>query len=94
LTVKSKKTIKMIFQNTLPSTGAGEGGAKINCGSLFSKYGVKLAGIGGGIGAIFFGFWSCFTIHPLCILAGILQICAGLLIIGALHVLWFLAVVS
>ena len=66
----------------MPSTGAGEGGAKINCGSLFSKYGVKLAGIGGGIGAIFFGFWSCFTIHPLCILAGILQICAGILVIA------------
>ena len=60
----------------MPSNGAGEGG-----GSFFSKYGVKLAGIGGGIGAIFFGFWSCLRIHPLCILAGILQICAELLII-------------
>ena len=66
----------------MPSTGAGEGGEKIDCGSFFSKYGVKLAGIGGGIGAIFFGFWSCITIHPLCILAGILQICAGFLVIA------------
>ena len=51
-------------------------------GGWFSKYGMKLAGIGGGIGAVFFGFWSCFTIYPLCILAGILQICAGLLVIA------------
>ena len=71
-----------IGSNLPPSDGAGEGEAKINCGSWFSKYGVKLAGIGGGIGATFFGFWSCFTIHPLCILAGILQICAGLLVIA------------
>ena len=61
--------------NLAPSDGTGEG-------SWISKYGVKLAGIGGGIGAIFFGFWSCFTIYPLCILAGILQICAGLLVIA------------
>jgi len=61
--------------NLAPSDGTGEGG-------WFSKYGMKLAGIGGGIGAVFFGFWSCFTIYPLCILAGILQICAGLLVIA------------
>ena len=31
--------------------------------------------------AVFFGFWCCITITPLCIVAGIWQICAGLFII-------------
>ena len=74
-----------IGSNLAPSNGAGEGGVKINCGSLVSKYGVKLVGIGGGIGAIFFGVWRCVTIYPLCIIAGILQICAGLIVIGLFH---------
>ena len=31
--------------------------------------------------AIFFGFWCCITFSPLCIVAGIWQICAGLFMI-------------
>merc|ERR1711981_446832 len=45
------------------------------------RYAGKGAGIGGGLVAIFFGFWCCITFSPLCIVAGIWQICAGLFMI-------------
>ena len=31
--------------------------------------------------AVFFGFWCCISLSPLCIVAGIWQICAGLFVI-------------
>jgi len=66
------------FSNLAPS--GGEEGA--NSGApWYMKYAGKAAGIGGGLAAVFFGFWCCITLSPLCIVAGIWQICAGLFVI-------------
>jgi len=66
------------FSNLAPS--GGEEGA--NSGApWYMKYAGKAAGIGGGLVAVFFGFWCCITLSPLCIVAGIWQICAGLFVI-------------
>lgn len=49
--------------------------------SGWKKYAVKGAGVVGGIAAIIFGFWSCISIYPLCIVAGIWDIFSGLFMV-------------
>lgn len=67
------------FSNLAPSSGGDEGA---NSGApWYMKYAGKAAGIGGGLVAIFFGFWCCISLSPLCIVAGIWQICAGLFVV-------------
>jgi len=65
------------FSNLTPGGGGeDEGGLP-----WYLKWAGKGAGIISGGAAVFFGFWCCITITPLCIVAGIWQICAGLFII-------------
>lgn len=47
----------------------------------WTKYGVKGAGVAGGLIAIIFGFWSCIGFSALCIVAGLWDIFAGLFMI-------------
>jgi len=67
------------FSNLAPSSGGDEGAN--SGGPWYMKYAGKAAGIGGGLVAIFFGFWCCISLSPLCIVAGIWQICAGLFVV-------------
>jgi len=67
------------FSNLAPSSGGGDGAD--SGGPWYMKYAGKAAGIGGGLVAIFFGFWCCLSLSPLCIIAGIWQICAGLFVV-------------
>jgi len=69
------------FSNLGPSGGGGgEAGPQSDL-PWWMRYAGKGAGIGGGCVAIFFGFWCCFSLSPLCIVAGVWQICAGLFVI-------------
>lgn len=45
------------------------------------KYAGKGAGTVGGIVAVVFGVWCCISISPMCIVAGVFQIAAGLCVI-------------
>jgi len=67
------------FSNLKPSSGGDEGAD--SGAPWYMKYAGKAAGIGGGLVAIFFGFWCCISLSPLCIVAGIWQICAGLFVV-------------
>jgi len=68
------------FSNMAPG-GGGEGGGPQSDVPWWMRYAGKGAGIGGGVVAVFFGFWCCISFSPLCIVAGIWQICAGLFVI-------------
>jgi len=61
--------------------GAGGGQDTADGVPWWMKYLGKAAGILAGLAAMFFGAWCCLTIFPLCIVAGIWQICAGFLMI-------------
>ncbi|CAB4055621.1 unnamed protein product [Lepeophtheirus salmonis] len=63
-----------------PTGGSGAGAANDGVPWLL-KYGSKAIGIAAGIAAMFFGLWVCITLSPLCIVAGIWQICSGFLVI-------------
>jgi len=67
------------FSNLTP--GGGDGGGPQDGLPFWMKYAGKAAGILSGVAAVFFGFWCCISLSPLCIVAGIWQICAGLFII-------------
>lgn len=70
------------FSNLAPSGGGDAGAAGPNSDvPWWMKYAAKGAGIGGGVVAIFFGVWCCVSLSPICIVAGIWQICAGFLVI-------------
>jgi len=74
-----------VFKSMMPGGGdnaaaAGGGGGDA---PWWLKYAGKVAGVGAGIGAIITGFMAFlpFTMHPLCIVAGIWQILAGCVVI-------------
>ncbi|XP_040583021.1 calcium channel flower isoform X2 [Lepeophtheirus salmonis] len=68
------------FSKMDPTGGSGAGAANDGVPWLL-KYGSKAIGIAAGIAAMFFGLWVCITLSPLCIVAGIWQICSGFLVI-------------
>ncbi|GAV09367.1 hypothetical protein RvY_18919-1 [Ramazzottius varieornatus] len=55
--------------------GAGEAG-----GPWYLRTVTRIAGIVGGLGAMFMGIWVAVSIFPTCIIAGVLQIAAGLVV--------------
>jgi len=65
-------------------TGGGAGGQAAQGGEdvpFWMKYAGKGAGVVGGCVAMFFGVWCAVSIYPTCIVAGIWQILAGLVVI-------------
>jgi len=68
------------FSNLTPG-GGGDGSGPQDGLPFWMKWAGKAAGIISGGAAVFFGFWCCISLSPLCIVAGIWQICAGLFII-------------
>jgi len=66
------------------SGGGAQGGGAQGQGEdvpFWMKYAGKGAGVVGGCVAIFFGIWCAVSIYPTCIVAGIWQILAGLVVI-------------
>lgn len=49
----------------------------------WQKYGARGVGCGGGIIALMLGVFTCITVYPGCIVAGIWQMCAGFIVISA-----------
>lgn len=63
-----------------PGAGGGEDNSADGV-PWWMKYLGKAAGITAGVVAMLFGAWACITVSPLCMVAGIWQICAGFLMI-------------
>lgn len=68
------------FSNLTPGGGGDDGAAQSGV-PWWMRYAAKGAGIGGGLVAAFFGVWCCVSFSPICIVAGIWQICAGLFVL-------------